>query len=129
MGATMHQILVRIQGPRPYSGIGMIKRLLSQYPDWGRSRLSWESYPRFASNRSKQIGRFSAGFDTRRTQGAVSRHRSWRGAKRALFIVPAAAMLLNVRIYAPFAPLWSLGSCSRCRRPSACATCPDCLGG
>jgi hypothetical protein len=36
----MHQIMVTIQGRRCTPDIGFIERLLSEHPDWGRSRLS-----------------------------------------------------------------------------------------
>ena len=36
----MHQIMVTIQGRRGSPDIGLIERLLSEHPDWGRSRLS-----------------------------------------------------------------------------------------
>lgn len=36
----MHQIMVTIQGRRCSPDIGLIERLLSEHPDWGRSRLS-----------------------------------------------------------------------------------------
>lgn len=36
----MHQIMVTIQGRRCSPDIGLIERLLSENPDWGRSRLS-----------------------------------------------------------------------------------------
>jgi hypothetical protein len=36
----MHQIMVTIQGERRAPDVGLIRRLLSEHPDWGRSRLS-----------------------------------------------------------------------------------------
>ena len=36
----MHQIMVTIQGRRCSPDVGLIRRLLSEHPDWGRSRLS-----------------------------------------------------------------------------------------
>lgn len=36
----MNQIMVTIQGQRRSPDIGLIERLLSDHPDWGRSRLS-----------------------------------------------------------------------------------------
>jgi hypothetical protein len=36
----MHQIMVTIQGQRCSPDVGLIRRLLSEHPDWGRSRLS-----------------------------------------------------------------------------------------
>jgi len=36
----MHQIMVTIQGWRRSPDLGLIERLLSENPDWGRSRLS-----------------------------------------------------------------------------------------
>ena len=36
----MHQIMVTMQGRRCSPDVGLIRRLLSEHPDWGRSRLS-----------------------------------------------------------------------------------------
>jgi len=36
----MHQIMVTIQGQRCSPDVDLIRRLLSEHPDWGRSRLS-----------------------------------------------------------------------------------------
>lgn len=36
----MHQIMVTIQGERRAPDVGLIRRLLSEHPEWGRSRLS-----------------------------------------------------------------------------------------
>ena len=36
----MHEIMVTIQGRRCSPDVGLIRRLLSEHPDWGRSRLS-----------------------------------------------------------------------------------------
>jgi hypothetical protein len=37
---AMHQIMVTIQGQRRTPDVGLIRRLLAEHPDWGRSRLS-----------------------------------------------------------------------------------------